>query len=65
MRRVLTIAMLLISINCVAQPKPTDMAIKDTTIRSVSYKIYQGARGGKYYFKTSKSGTIYKVYLKK
>jgi len=65
MKRLLTIAILLISINSMAQQKPKDQAVKDTVIRSVSYTIYQGARGGKYYFKTSKSGTIYKVYLKK
>jgi hypothetical protein len=65
MRKLFTIAILLISINCIAHPKPIDKVLKDTTIRSVSYKIYQGSRGGKYYFKQSKSGTIYKVYLKK
>lgn len=62
---ILLLAIVLISLSVVGQTKPTDKVLRDTVIRSVQYKIYQGARGGKYYFKVSKSNTIYKVYLKK
>lgn len=62
---ILLLAIVLISLTVIGQTKPTDKVLRDTVIRSVQYKIYQGARGGKYYFKVSKSGTTYKVYLKK
>lgn len=31
----------------------------------VSYKVYQGSRGGYYFWRTSKSGKVYKDYLTK
>lgn len=42
-----------------------DKVIKDTTIKSVVYKLYEGNRGGHYILKTSKTGTTYKKYIKK
>lgn len=46
--------------------KIPDKAIKDTVIRSVSYKLYIGSRGGKYILMTSKkTGKVYKRYFKK
>lgn len=46
-------------------PKPTDKVLKDTVIKTVTYKLYQGSRGGKYIIRTSKTGTSYKQYIKK
>jgi hypothetical protein len=65
MKKILFIIILFISLTAISQEKPKDKVLRDTTIKNVIYKIYQGNRGGKYYLKTSKSGTIYKVYLKK
>lgn len=42
----------------------SDPVIKDTTINKVSYKLYQGSRGGKYIVVTSKAGKPYKKYFK-
>ena len=38
---------------------------KDTTIKSAAYKIYVGAKGGRFIIVTSKAGNQYKKYLKK
>lgn len=66
MKKILFIVIILfISLTAISQEKPKDKVLRDTTIKNVIYKIYQGSKGGKYYLKTSKSGTIYKVYLKK
>lgn len=54
-----------ISLTAISQEKPKDKVLRDTTINNTQQKIYQGSRGGKYYLKTSKAGTIYKAYLKK
>ena len=65
MKKILFIIIILfISLTAISQEKPKDKVLRDTTIKNVMYKIYQGNRGGKYYLKTSKYGTIYKVYLK-
>lgn len=47
------------------QVKTTDKELKDTVIRNVTYKLYLGSRGGRYYFKTSAKGNVYKVYIPK
>jgi hypothetical protein len=65
MKKALFIVIILFSLTAISQEKPKDKVLRDTTIKNVTYKIYEGSRGGKYYLKTSKSGTIYKVYLKK
>lgn len=39
--------------------------IKDTTIKTVVYKIYEGSKGGRFIIVTSRSGNQYKKYLKK
>ena len=44
--------------------KPADKVLKDTVIRSVSYKLYVGSKGGRYVVRTSKNGLVYKVYYK-
>ena len=65
MKKILFIIIILfISLTAISQEKPKDKVLRDTTIKNVTYKIYEGSRGGKYYLKTSKSGAIYKVYLK-
>lgn len=45
--------------------KRSDKVLKDTLIRSVNYKLYVGLRGGKYVLRTSKTGKVYKQYIKK
>lgn len=48
-----------------AQTKPiTDKVLKDTVIKSMTYKLYAGSRGGKYIMVTSKTGKLYKRYFK-
>lgn len=47
------------------QNKPTNKVLKDTVIKEVSYKLYQGSRGGKYIVRQSKNGNTYKQYIKK
>lgn len=42
-----------------------DKAIKDTTIKNVTYKIYEGSKGGRYINVVSRSGNAYKKYFKK
>ncbi len=43
----------------------SDKVLKDTVIKTVTYKIYVGSRGGKYIIMTSKTtGNQYKRYLK-
>ncbi len=64
-KQILLIIILFISLTAISQEKPKDKVLRDTTINNTQHKIYQGSRGGKYYLKTSKAGTIYKVYLKK
>lgn len=64
-RNLIIILLLLISLTAISQEKPKDKVLRDTTINNTQHKIYQGSRGGKYYLKTSKAGTIYKAYLKK
>ena len=64
-KQILLIIILFISLTAISQEKPKDKVLKDTTINNTQHKIYQGSRGGKYYLKTSKAGTIYKAYLKK
>lgn len=44
--------------------KPSDKVLKDTLIKSVSYKLYLGSRGGRYVIRTSASGNVYKQYIK-
>lgn len=46
-------------------PKSADKVLKDTVIKAVSYKLYVGSRGGRYVLRTSKSGNVYKQYIKK
>ena len=41
-----------------------DKAIKDTTINKTSFKMYEGARGGRYIIVISKAGKEYKRYFK-
>jgi hypothetical protein len=65
MKKALFIVIILFSLTAISQEKPKDKVLRDTTIKNVTHRIYEGSRGGKYYLKTSKSGTIYKVYLKK
>ena len=64
-KQILLIIILFFSLTAISQEKPKDKVLRDTTINNTQHKIYQGSRGGKYYFKTSKTGNIYKVYLKK
>lgn len=47
-----------------AQDVKADKVLKDTLIKSVSYKVYQGARGGRYIVRTSAKGNVYKQYIK-
>lgn len=63
-KQILLIIILFISLTAISQEKPKDKVLRDTTINNTQHKIYQGSRGGKYYLKTSKAGTIYKAYLK-
>lgn len=46
-------------------PEKVDKVLKDTTISNKVYKLYVGARGGKYIVATSKSGKSYKRYFSK
>lgn len=41
-----------------------DTPVKDTTIKGVTIPLYVGSKGGKYILVTSKSGNVYKKYLK-
>lgn len=41
------------------------VSLKDTTIKNAVYKLYIGPKGGKYILRTSKSGNVYKQYIKK
>ena len=46
--------------------KPADKVLKDTVISANTYKLYVGAKGGKYVLRTSgKTGKVYKQYIKK
>lgn len=69
MKRIITILTIVlgIMINTQAQTviKPTDKVLKDTTIKSIVYKLYVGSKGGKYIIVTSKAGNQYKKYFKK
>lgn len=42
-----------------------DVSVKDTTINNKSFKLYTGAKGGKYIIVVSKTGNSYKRYFKK
>lgn len=44
--------------------KPADKVLKDTVIKTVTYKLYVGAKGGRYVIRTSASGNVYKQYIK-
>lgn len=58
----------LFAISSSAQTTPAktfDKVLKDTVILKVSYKLYLGPRGGRYILRTSKSGNVYKQYIKK
>lgn len=44
--------------------KSSDKELKDTVIKTISYKLYQGSKGGKYILRTAKSGKSYKQYFK-
>lgn len=45
-------------------PKVADKVLKDTVINKVTYKLYQGKRGGKYIERTSREGNVYRQYFK-
>jgi len=45
--------------------KTTDKVLKDSLVKGVKTPIYIGGRGGKYILVTSKSGNVYKKYIKK
>lgn len=63
MKKIITlIAGLFIGLVSFGQNNPV---IKDTTIKNVTYHVYQGSRGGTYIIVTSASGTAYKKYFKK
>jgi len=62
MKKLLIVIAMLISTTLFSQTG--DKVIKDTTIKSVVYKLYEGKRGGHYIIKTSKTGTTYKQYIK-
>jgi len=47
-----------------AGPSASPVYLKDTTINKTIYNIYKGARSGKYVPITSKTGRIYKRYIK-
>lgn len=62
---VLLIACMLFCSPVMAQEiKKADKELKDTVIRKITYKLYEGSRGGRYYLKTSANGSVYKVYIK-
>ncbi len=61
MKKILFALCLMLSISAFAEDKP----IKDTTINSVKYTMYQGSKGGRYIIRTSKTtGKTYKQYFK-
>jgi len=68
--RALKVALLLLvllfglTVNAVWAQEPTvkDRVLKDTVIKTITYKMYIGSRGGRYVLKTSKNGVIYKMY---
>lgn len=62
MKKLLTLILLSTALTVSAKDKPKEL--KDTVIKSVTYKLYEGSRGGKYYLKTSKTNNVYKVYIK-
>lgn len=41
-----------------------DRVLKDTVIKDIKYPMYIGSKGGKYIIRTSKSGSMYKQYIK-
>jgi len=43
----------------------TAKAVKDTTIKAQTFKIYEGAKGGRFIIVTAKDGHQYKKYIKK
>lgn len=59
MKTLLTIIALFTITFSFASEKP----VKDTTIKNVSYTIYEGAKGGRFIKKISASGKEYKQYL--
>lgn len=61
----LSIALLFCSYSSNAGQLNNDKPVKDTVINKVTYKLYIGAKGGKYIIVTSKTGTQYKKYFKK
>ena len=61
---VITIGLMFLTAELQAQVKPSDKVLKDTVIKAVSYKLYVGSKGGRYFLKTSKSGKVYKSYIK-
>lgn len=67
MKRLLVCLVLcLCTIGVFGQEVPdTNKVLKDTTIKSVTYKLYQGSRGGKYVWRKSATGKFYKQYIKK
>ena len=70
MKKLISIALVLFSLTIQAQKSPLqavskETSTKDTIIKTVSYKLYIGSKGGKYIYVVSKSGNTYKKYLKK
>lgn len=71
MKKLILLALLLISLSVQAQTTPLktvkikDVSTKDTTIKSVVYALYVGKNGGKYIVVTSKVGNQYKKYFSK
>lgn len=61
----ITIGLMFLTAELQAQVKPSDKVLKDTVIKSTSYKMYVGSKGGRYIFKTSKNGKVYKMYVSK
>lgn len=54
----------LIAFSAQGQQSPkVPQAVKDTVLKGVTHKLYVGAKGGRYIFVTSKTGTVYKRYF--
>jgi len=41
-----------------------DRVLKDTVIKDIKYPMYVGGKGGKYIIRMSKTGSMYKQYIK-
>jgi hypothetical protein len=60
MKKLIFFVALLLSLNTFAG---NDKPVKDTVINHVTYKLFVGAKGGRYIIVTSKTGKEYRKYF--